>query len=935
MDFVILGPTALYDDGRPVPLGAAKQRGMLAVLLYHAGEPVRTDEIIEHLWADRTRVDRRMNLYTLTSRIRATLGAAGLPGALHRVPGIGAYRLDVDRGRVDFHRFAELVAQGRTAAQEGRPEEAVRILENAIALWRSEPLADLRTAPAEHLRRSMNATLLTARKLLAANRLRTGQHHRVLLDLETVIRGEETDETLAQLWISALSAAGRDPEARLFLHDFRRRYRRHMHAEPAVALPAVPPPKPPPAKPPGQLPKDVAGFVGRADLLAELDALTGSGGAGVVAISGMPGVGKTGLAVHWAHLRAARFPDGQLYLDGNAYGPAAPVDPEEALGRFLDVLGVPADRMPAGLEPRRNRFNQLLAGRRVLVVLDNVRHSGQVRPLIPTPPECLTIVTSRTRLRGLTVRDGAPDLTVGPLPDADSLALLARTIGTRRADAEPAALAALAHRCAGLPLALRIVAVQVAERPRVALADLVDEVGAHLLDGDETEDDEREASLRSVFAWPYRALTPVAARLFRLLGLHPGTSIAPPAAAALLGVGVEQAELLLNALAKTNLVSHDVARHYRLHDLLRAFAADRAAAEDPPARTREALRRLLDWYLLSGAAAVKVLAPDRPSVPDLPTPADVNPQAFTTDAEALAWCEAERENLAAAGLWATRNGHDRHGWQLPEVLVELFLRRGHQEELLPLLRSALGAAERDGHEIAQVGTLNNLGATRFSLHDLAGAAAAFGRALALARRIGYTEAETVCLNNLAAVHLSNGEAALAARLLGDVLAACRAVGHLNGEAAALHKLGDALLQTGEHAAAGEHYRRALAIRERLGSLRDQGATHRALAALHLAVADPARARPHAARAVDAHTRTRDDPGLCDDLVTLADVERALDRPAESVRAARRAERIAAGLGDHRRRAAALTALAESLAAAGEGPAAHAARAEAQALLAEL
>jgi tetratricopeptide (TPR) repeat protein len=944
MDFVILGPTALHIDGRPVPLGPAKQRGMLAVLLYHVGEPVRIDTIVEHLWGDRVRVDRRPNLYSLASRIRAALQQADLGNALRRVPSIGAYRLDVDPDTIDFHRFRQLVSHGREAADRQQYPVAVEALNNAIQLWRDEPLADLHAACGEQLRRGMKTALLDARKLLVANQLRLHQHHRALVELEPLMRANELDETLAQLRITALCAAGRDHDAHMFFQEFRRQFRRQVRAEPAVEFPrpagaARPadtvPPRTATAAPPQQLPKDVNAFTGQEQLLAELDAITRPGGTGanVVAISGMPGVGKTSLAVHWAHRRRERFPEGQLYLDGNAYGPTAPVDPEEALGRFLDALEVPADRMPTGREQRRNRFNQLLAERRMLIVLDNVQDTNQVRPLIPTGAGCLTLITSRTRLRGLTVRDAVPNLTVDPLTGTDCLALLTRTVGDARARAEPGALRALAQLSGGLPLALRIIAEHVAERPRAAITDLVGELTARLLDAG--GEDDQEASLGSVFAWSYHALVPDAARLFRLLGLQPGPSIGPAAAAALLGTGTEHAEQLLNALAKAHLINHDVARHYRVHDLLRRFAADRAVEEDPEPVRLDALRRLLDWFLLSGVNAVAVLAPDRPPIPDLPAPAAVTPMRFGGDAEALAWCEAERDNLSAAGLWAARHGFDRPGWQLPEVLLELFQRRGHQEDVLPLLRSALAAAERDGHEIAQVGTLNNIGTAYFALHDYPNAALYIEAALRLTRRIRFAEAETICQHNLAAVHLSNGDARMAARIERDVLAACRRATNPMGLASALHNLGDALSQLGEHDEALEHYLEALGIRERTGSLRGQGATQRALATLYLRIGRPDRAIGHARRALDIHDQTRDEPGLCDALVTMADVERELELNTQALYDARRAAAISIELADARRQCQALTALAGALAAAGDTEPALRRCGEAMALLDEL
>ncbi|MGI5237286.1 AfsR/SARP family transcriptional regulator [Dactylosporangium sp. CA-139066] len=947
MNFVILGPTALRVDGQSIPLGAAKQRGMLALLLYHAGEPVRVDTIVEHLWNRQDRAARRASLYSMISRTRAALGRAGLGETLLRTPGTGAYRLDIDPGLVDFHRFQLLVVQGRDAAQRHRYDAAVEALGNAMRLWRDEPLADLRTVRADDLRRHMNTALLDAQKLLAVNRLRLGQHHRALAEIEPLMRANDLDETLAQLWVTALSGAGREQEARSFLRNFRRHFRQHLRAEPAVELPRSVRAKDrvgaPAAQveesgctaPPQELPKDIGDFVGHEQLLAEIGTLTApeSATTNVVAISGMPGVGKTTLAVHWAYRQRHRFPDGNLYLNAHAYGPTAAVDPEDALGRFLSALDVPPDRMPTGLEQRRSRYNQLLADRRMLILLDDVRDANQARPLIPTAAGCVTLITSRTRLRGLSVRDGIPSITVQPLPETDGLTLLLRTIGDARARAEPDAVGALARLSAGLPLALRIIGEHIAERPRAALVDLAGELTSQLFSTG-GEDDEA-ASLQTVFAWSYRALAPDIARLFRLLGLQPGPTLGPESAAALLGTDAVHAEQQLNSLARMYLINHDTARRYRLHDLLRRFAADRAAEEDSEDTRTAALRRLLDWSVLSGANALTMLVPDREAVPDLPAPVGVTPRTFATDGEAMAWCESERENLSAASLWAARHGFDRHAWQLPQVLLETLQRRGHLEEALPLLETAYAAAERDGSKIAQVGTLNNLGVMYLALHDYPNAVATLDKALQLARRFGDVEKETMCLHNLASVHLSSGDAALAARLHGSVLAACRAAGNAMGEASARHKLGDDLRHMGQYSDATTHYTAALDIRERMGSLRGQGTVHAALAALHLETGELVRALAHGERALDFHSQARDDPGLCDALITVADIRRRLGSMDGAIHDADRATSLSADLADSRRRCHALTALADALAAAGDHTRARATCAEALTILNEI
>src|SRR2546423_228261 len=358
---------------------------MLAMLLYHAGEPVRVDSIVEELWPGGTVPGHRASLYALASRNRAVLDRVGLRDALVRINPTGAYRLEVDPELVDFHRFRRIVGEAREAARERRYDDCAALLDGAIALWRDEPLADLHGIRSEHLRRHMNGVLLDAHKLLAHVQLRTGQHQAVLARLEPFIHQYEIDETLAQTWIAALGAAGRDDDARTFFLAVRRRFRKEMHVDPAVELPVArkgirisrsgsPTGVRAAAGPvPEQLPNDINDFTGRAEVLTELDTLMGPGRAGpnTVVISGMPGSGKTTLAVHWAHRQRLRFPDGQLYLNAHAYGPVRPVEPEDALGRFLHALDVPADRIPLGLDQRRGRVKQLLAGRPGVVPFGN------------------------------------------------------------------------------------------------------------------------------------------------------------------------------------------------------------------------------------------------------------------------------------------------------------------------------------------------------------------------------------------------------------------------------------------------------------------------------------------------------------------------------------------------------------------------------------
>jgi len=566
----------------------------------------------------------------------------------------------------------------------------------------------------------------------------------------------------------------------------------------------------------------------------------------------------------------------------------------------------------------------------MLIILDNIRDSTQARPLLTTPDTCITLITSRNRLRSLAIREGVRNITVPPLSEQDSLDLLTTMIGRTRAHAEPEALRALARLSCGLPLALRIIGEDAAERTHARVADLTDELNAGILD-DQTDTD-GDADLATVFAWSYNALNPQTARMFRVLGLHPASTITPEAAAAMLASNPRDTDHALNTLAKAHLINHDTLRRYRFHDLLHLYAASRAKDQETPEQQHAALNRLLDWYLLSAANAAAVLAPHRAQVPDLPTPEVITPQPFPTDVEAMNWCKAERANITAITRWAAGNGFNRHGWQIPGAIHEIFERYGRQDDVLELQQIALASANRDDHKVGQIGTLNNLGATHFALHDYGQATESVQAALRLAQQIGYTDAETLCSHNLASIHLSAGDTTKAIRIYQQVLTTCRATTNRAGEASTLHRLGDAHRRLAQYDQAIAYYDQALTIRQQLNTLRGQGATHTELAALHLETGTPDLALLHARLALQLHQRTQDQAARCDALITIADAERELAAYTDAHQHAQEALDTGKEIADPRRQAHALAVLVDILTATGNATAARQAHDEAHQLL---
>ncbi|MFK3984441.1 BTAD domain-containing putative transcriptional regulator [Micromonospora sp. NPDC050397] len=928
IQFAILGPTELRVDDQVIPLGTAKVRALLAVLLYHAGEHVRAETIMELLWPQRGSETARRLLYAPVSRVRAVLRTAGLPHALVRGVNTGTYRLDVDRNTVDYYRFRLLVAEARQATSQQQLERAVTALTTAINLWRGEPLPELRGAQAEHLRRDLQTRQLDAQKLLAGGELALGRHDNAFTRLEQLIPAHPLDERLASLWATALHAVGRSPDARQFVTAFRHHYRRRMRTEPVLDIrPAPPTPPtptrepppvllPPAAAPSRQLPHDVRDFTGRDDLISTLD-IAVAGGTNIIVVTGMPGVGKTTLAVHWAHRKRQSFPDGQLYLNAEAHGPVPPLQPEDALTRLLVALGVPAKRVPANLEEQRSLYQQLTIERRLLIILDNILDSRQARQLIPASLTCLTIITSRTRLIGLNIREAVHTITVPPLTEPQRHQLLHRILASQREDIPSESLTKIARLSGGIPLALRIIGEQIAVRPLAPIHELADDLAAHLLDyeGDETG----ETTLRTIFAWSTNHLPARAALVFARLGLFPGPTISTPAAAALAGIDIREAEADLRTLTRTHLVEHDVGGRFRMHDLLRLYAADLVKTKETPERRHHALRRLLDWYLLSAANAARLIDPTNAPVPDLPRPEQtaITLTTLTGQIEAIRWCEIERVNLAPLVQLAKAEGYYRHAWQIPGATHGAFGRYGSQTDVLQSLQVAVDAARIDGHDEGLLGSLNNLGTTQLDAHDYQRAHDAFSQALQLAEQINHVPAQLLCGHNVAVARMRSGEVTAAIPILEQVLALSRTNEIPLGEGSALHNLGDAYRALKQHTQAEWFYHAAIAIWDKIDAPRWRSRDIVRLAKLDLETGSPQQALERCRLALDLYGPTIDDSTRCDAHITAADAQRQLRHYEDALMDAVAAREVAAGRHDRLRVAHAQAVTADTLVAMGD------------------
>jgi tetratricopeptide (TPR) repeat protein len=536
----------------------------------------------------------------------------------------------------------------------------------------------------------------------------------------------------------------------------------------------------------------------------------------ISAVSGTAGVGKTALALRWAHRVRAGFPDGQLYVNLRGYDPDQPLSPGYVLAGFLRALGVPGADIPPELDERAASYRSLLDGRRMLIVLDNAATVEQVRPLLPGTPSALVVVTSRDALAGLVARHGARRLDLDLFPSEDAVVLLGALIG-ERVVAEPDAAAALAGQCSWLPLALRIAAELAATRPAVSLTELVAELvdeqrRLELLDAG---GDSRTA-VRAVFSWSYLHLPAEAARAFRLIGLHPGPDLDLYAAAALTDIGRERAQRLLDLLARGHLVTPTSPGRYGMHDLLRAYASDRAADEDSEDECRAALTRLFDHYLATAAAAMDILHPvEQYRRPRIPPPATPTPPVVDSTT-ARTWLDAERVTLTAVCAHTVAWGWPGHTTGLASTLFRYLEVGAHYPDAVAIHAHALRAARDASDPTGEAHALTNLGTVYRRQGYYPQAVTYNQQALALFRDIGHRDGEATALTSLGSVYWQQGRYPQAAEHHQQALALFRDIGHRDGEATALINLGTVYRRQGYYPQAAEHHQQALALFREIG-----------------------------------------------------------------------------------------------------------------------
>jgi DNA-binding SARP family transcriptional activator len=902
--FRILGPLEVRAGEGWTKIGAAKQRSVLATLLLRPGEPVSTDVLIDEVWPGKPPAKAANLVSVYVHHLRKLIGDAGGQVIVTRAPG---YQLMLGTGELDADRFAALVADGRQALDDGAPERAVDLLGEALGLWRGPALADVpltQKMAAETDR--LGEARVSAGELHAEASLACGRYTEAVPRIRRLLVDWPLREKLWALLMRALCGAGRQAEALEVYEQARKTISEELGVDPGaelrqlhqqildadneqvlvgLAMPAPAPVAPPPM--PAQLPADISDFTGRSgqveqlqELLAGTAPADGSPGAvRVVLVVGPGGQGKTTLAVHAAHLLRGEFPDGQLYA--TLFGATQAADPAEVLARFLRDLGADPARIPVDAEERAALYRTRLAGRRVLVVLDDARGIEQVRPLLPGSASCAVLITARYWLPELA---GGAVLDLDVLSEDEARALFTKIVGAQRVDAEPGAVGEVLTACAGLPLAIRIAGARLATRGNWSIRTLA----GRLSDERGRLDELRVGNLavRASFEVSFATLPgpavpggPAPTRAFRLLGLWTGPSVSLPAAAALLGEPEDGVAGALDVLFDAHLLESPEPDRYRFHDLLRVYAADRARTEEAEQDRTAAITRVLTWYLHTVEAAATIISAQHARLPLDPLPSGVQPLGFASLDETLAWCEAERAGLAAATRLAAASGLHEIAWQLPAAAMSFYYRRSNWGDWVATHLVGLESARAIGDRQAQAWMLNDLGMAYgiqrmpeaidcfeqalaiSSPGDERGARAAANvakayidlrrfddawsaaqRSLAIQREQHNRYLEGVTLGILGRASRELGRFTDAVGHLELALAIFRELGQQYGEADALTDLADALLCLDQVDGAIARLHESLAIRREIGDVHGEAETLRLLGLAFDRAGDPQQAR---------------------------------------------------------------------------------------------
>ncbi len=827
--FRLLGNVEVDIGGRAIDVGHSRQQCVLVTLLLDANRPVPVDRLLDRVWGPNPPRRGRDALYPYLSRLRQLL--AGPDARIERTT--GGYVLHADPDSVDIHQFRCLVARARTTDDDAT---AAALFEQGLALWRGEAFSVLETPWLDGMRSRLETERLAAELDRNDRALRLGRHSELLEHLEARTAEDPLDERLAGQFLLALYRSGRQADA-LALYDrirhrladelgtdpslpLRRLYQSMLAADPELGAPTDPAVNRS-SPTPRQLPALPSSFTGRVAELAELnDAMDPRqhlcGAMPVVAICGCGGIGKTWLALKWAHDNIDRFPDGQLHAYLRGFDPTGePVEPAEVIRAFLTALGVEPATVPANPDAQAALFRSLVSGRRMLIVLDDARDNAHVASLLPGTATCAVVITSRHQLASLAARHGVRRLTLDALSGSESRALLARHLGAGRMTDEPAPVDAIVERCAGLPLALGIVAARASTGHVRPLARLADELRDAYTRLDALDAGELAVNLRAVLACSYRALPAEAAQALPMLSVAPGPDIDLAAAASLTATTVDRVRTPLRVLAGAHLIQEHLPGRYRMHDLIRLYAAELADGS-PAGDGRLALLRVLDHYAHGAHAAARLLHPLRDAIELDPALPGVRPERFGDPGQALDWLISHHQHLLAAVRQACQSGQDRRAGQFAWALWTYLDRCGHWSDQVAVQEAALLAAQRLADQAGQARTHHCLGHVYVRLGRYDDAHRHFGHALGLLDALGDHDGAGNTHRGVARLLGWQGRDHAALEHAKRALELYRGTGNRVGQALALNAVGWYHAQLGEHRLALGYCQRALALHHEIG-----------------------------------------------------------------------------------------------------------------------
>jgi DNA-binding SARP family transcriptional activator len=910
----VLGPVTAWRGECEVEAGQPRQLAVLGMLATRANRVVSRGELVDAVWGEQPPASAEGGIYTYVAGLRRVLEPdrpRRAPDRPRRAPArvlvsvAGGYMLRLDPGCLDSAKFEELLGRARVLRAAGDLAPAEQAVSAALALWRGLAFAGVPGPFAEAERQRLAELRTGAAEDRADLLLALGRAAEAVPDLTALVAEHPLRERARGLLMIALYRCGRQAEALQAFHDARERlaedlgidpgdeltriHRQLLAMDPALAghgggsETAVPLSQA--APPPAQVPPEAAGFAGRAAELRQLHVMlpVTAVAAPVMVVTGTAGVGKTTLAVRFARQVAPRFPDGQLYVNLRGFDPSgAPTEPTTVLRIFFEALGVPASQVPDTLDAQTGLFRSLLEGKRMLLLLDNARSTGQVRPLLPGSPGCMVVITSRSQLTGLVAAEGARPLPLDVLSAAEARELLAARVGPERVTAEPEAAAELIERCDRLPLALSVTCARAVTRPGAALADLAAELrdARGRLDALETGD--VLTDLRAVFSWSYRNLSQPAARMFRLLGVHPGPDVSVPAAASLAGLPTAQARAALAELTRASLLTEDVAGRLGCHELLRAYAAEQAAAGESEAERAAARCRLLDHYVRTASAASARLYPAIGHVELPPALPDVTPESFGSYDAALAWFRAEHRVLhAVIAMAAADPALDGYCWTLAWYWSPFLNRRRELHELAALQRTALSCAERLGDPVGLAHVHYDLGQVTGRLGDFAPGYEHLMWALELFTQLGDQASIGQVRHGLAVMLTWEERYTEALEHATEALRLRRAFADPAVVAYSENAVGWIYAHLGRHTEALRHCGRALELHRRAGSRSGAADTLDSIGYAYDGLADYAQAIVHYEQALEIYREIGDPESQSSSLIRLGDAQLAAGLPAHA------------------------------------------------------